>query len=262
MFRTVRQSNIYQDVIDQIESSIKRGDFKIGERLPIEKELQKAFGVSRTPVREALRALEKKGFIEIRKGAKGGSYVKAIEFNHIADDLDRLIRQHLVSMNHLAEFRMVIEGAAAGLAAERAAPEDIAELKDLVNKMEQYAQTSGEDYDQFYKIERQCHLLLVRICGNPMYQWVLTTILTNIAVYYGLLARRDRYIDEVLDDWRQVIESLKKGEVAKISDLISAHVFRSNRFLEQKAKEIGLLSSDGRLNNPDLVGSESQGGGA
>ena len=260
MFRAVRQNHVYKEVLDQIEASITRDEFKVGERLPTEKELQKAFRASRTPIREALKALEKKGLIEIRKGAKGGSYVKALEIDHITEDLDRLIRQHRVSMSHLAEFRMVLEGAAAGLAAERATPEDIAELKDLVNRMEQYAKTPGEGHDQFHKTERQCHLLLARICGNPMYQWVLTTIHTNIDAYYCLLAGRDRYIVELLDDWRQIVNSLEKGEAANISDLISVHVFRSNRFLEQKAMEIGLLASDGRLNHPDSVGRKSQGG--
>jgi len=158
MFRAVTQHNVYKEVIDQIEASITRGEFKVGERLLTEKEFQKIFKASRTPIREALKALEKKGLIEIRKGAKGGSYVKAFEIEHITEDLERLISQNRVSMSHLAEFRIIVEGAAAGLATERATIEDIAKLKGLVTKLGDYAQARGEYSDQFHKTERQCQL--------------------------------------------------------------------------------------------------------
>lgn len=73
-FVRVRRVRSFDDVVEQVRRSIADGAIGAGERLPSERELAEQFGVSRATLREALRALEALGILEIRLGARGGAY--------------------------------------------------------------------------------------------------------------------------------------------------------------------------------------------
>jgi DNA-binding FadR family transcriptional regulator len=73
-FVKVRRVRSFDDVVEQVRRSIADGAIEAGERLPSERELAEQFGVSRATLREALRALEALGLLEIRLGAHGGAY--------------------------------------------------------------------------------------------------------------------------------------------------------------------------------------------
>ena len=80
MFTKVRQVRAFESVIQQMEAVILQGSFSVGDRLPSERELQGLMDVSRNTLRESLRVLEQKGLVEIRKGHRGGIFVKEIVF--------------------------------------------------------------------------------------------------------------------------------------------------------------------------------------
>jgi DNA-binding FadR family transcriptional regulator len=73
-FRPVRRVRSFDDVVEQVRRSIVDGDIEAGDRLPSERDLAEQFGVSRATLREALRALEALGLLEIRRGAQGGAF--------------------------------------------------------------------------------------------------------------------------------------------------------------------------------------------
>ncbi|MGA9886062.1 MAG: GntR family transcriptional regulator, partial [Candidatus Acidiferrales bacterium] len=64
MYKVVRSSRLYEQIVQQIEDSILKGTLKSGDQLPSERELALKFGVSRTAVREAVKALHEKGLVE------------------------------------------------------------------------------------------------------------------------------------------------------------------------------------------------------
>src|ERR671930_2747327 len=71
----VRRSRIYEHIVDQIHALIREGRWSPGDQIPPERELAERFRVSRTSVREALRALEMQGIIESRQG--GGTFIRS-----------------------------------------------------------------------------------------------------------------------------------------------------------------------------------------
>jgi DNA-binding FadR family transcriptional regulator len=73
-FARVKRVRSFEDVVEQVRRSIADGAIEAGDRLPSERELAEQFGVSRATLREALRALEALGILEIRLGAHGGAY--------------------------------------------------------------------------------------------------------------------------------------------------------------------------------------------
>ena len=138
MFKKAKQNRVFQDVVEQIQDAIIKGKLKPGARLPAERELKDLFNTSRGTLREALRVLEQKGLIEIKLGVSGGAIVKRIDAEPIVESLALLIRSGEVSIEHLSEFRIKIEGSLVELAAMRATKEEIAELETMFNQAKDY----------------------------------------------------------------------------------------------------------------------------
>ena len=70
MYKVVQTLRLYEQIVQQIEDSILKGDLKAGEQLPAERELAQQFGVSRTAVREAMKTLREKGLVEAYAGTR------------------------------------------------------------------------------------------------------------------------------------------------------------------------------------------------
>lgn len=150
-----KTKRLYRRVADELLQSIRAGQYKIGEKLPGERELAESMGTSRPVIREAMIALEILGITEVRHGS--GVYVIAPgQANSAAlgqEDLD-------VGAFELIEARMVIEGETAAIAASVATSDDIVRLDELVEQMQDENEAIAEraDYD--------FHLTIARITEN------------------------------------------------------------------------------------------------
>src|ERR1700681_4816836 len=93
VYKTVRTSRLYEQIVQQIEQSILKGALKPGDQLPAERELAQRFCVSRTAVREAVKALREKGLVEAYSGR--GTF--------ITDGTSQVIRQSLDLMTRIGQ---------------------------------------------------------------------------------------------------------------------------------------------------------------
>src|ERR687898_163989 len=89
--KPIRRSRLYENIVVQLQALIADGRLKPGDRLPPERVLTETFEVSRTSIREALRALELRGLIEGRQG--GGTFVRTVS----AEDLARPMASALLA---------------------------------------------------------------------------------------------------------------------------------------------------------------------
>jgi GntR family transcriptional repressor for pyruvate dehydrogenase complex len=128
MFPPDRAPRVYEHIMAQIERAIYDGHLQHGDKLPPERQLALQARASRVAVREALRALEHRGLVEVRQGASGGYFVRAIDAHALRRDLEMLVRAGRVSIRDLAEVRAVIEPQVAALAAARATDVDVKAL--------------------------------------------------------------------------------------------------------------------------------------
>ncbi|MGA2697591.1 MAG: GntR family transcriptional regulator, partial [Terriglobales bacterium] len=117
-YTAVQTSRLYEQIVQQIEDSIIKGTLKPGDQLPAERELALQFGVSRTAVREAVKALQEKGLVEAFSGR--GTFITDGTTQSIRQSLDRMIKigQPEGSLQ-LAEVRAILEPEIASLAATR-----------------------------------------------------------------------------------------------------------------------------------------------
>jgi len=126
----IKSTRIYEEIVRQVKQLIAEGRLKTGDRLPPERELAEKFVVSRTSVREALRALESLGFIEIRAGE--GTFVRAVSVDALVGPLALMMTSQREAIGELFEARRVLEPAIAALAASRATPDEVQEMERIL----------------------------------------------------------------------------------------------------------------------------------
>lgn len=116
-FKALKQTRIYEKVMNQLKEAILLGEFKSGEKLPSERELTEQFQVSRGAIREAVRALETTGFVITRQGPAGGTFVTEPSFDHVENAFLDLFLANKISIPEMAHVRRIIEPEVARLAA-------------------------------------------------------------------------------------------------------------------------------------------------
>ena len=176
MYKLVRTSRLYEQIVQQIEESIVKGDLKPGDQLPAERELAQRFGVSRTAVREAVKALREKGLVEAYSG-RGTFITDGTSAGRApiprSDDQDRPAGR----LTHLAEVRAILEPEIAALAATRIQEPELATMREAVAVMDR----AGEDPDAYIEADLDFHLALAEGAANPLILSLLDSIVGLIA---------------------------------------------------------------------------------
>lgn len=235
MFKHVKQSRAYQDVVEQIQEAVIAGTLKPGSQLPAERELKEQFGISRGTLREALRVLEQKGLIEIRTGVAGGSIIREVNSEQLSENLGLLIRNRTVSPRDLAEFREGMEGGVAALAAQRGQDEDMALLNRLLQEAEEHLKKGRKGWDSFIRTDEKLHMALARMSGNLLFISVLESVYYNIHTYYeNYLPRGKKILQENFNDLRAIVTAVTGRDAEAARELAQGHVRRFNAYMEEK----------------------------
>lgn len=182
LYKTVRTSRLYEQIVEQIEASILKGALKPGDQLPAERELAMQFGVSRTAVREAVKTLREKGLVEAYTGR--GTFVRDGTSQAVRQSLDLMVKigQQEGTM-HLAQLRQMLEPEIAALAATCIEPQLLGTMREAVAEMDR----SLRDPDAYIEADLDFHLALAEAAGNPL-------ILSLIDSIVGLLREQRRGI--------------------------------------------------------------------
>lgn len=168
-------------VAAELIDMIAGGDWAPGQRLPGERALAEQMNVSRVSVRAALQRLKTQGFVVAVQG--GGTRVVS-SAAAMDDALTELVRSKLDNLHDLAEIRMALETWAARRAAERATPEQIAEIAERLEAMahagprDRGGAASGADASAGDKAieDVRFHFAVGKAAGSPVYMHILTVI--------------------------------------------------------------------------------------
>src|ERR1700680_2849206 len=118
VYKVVRTSRLYEQIVQQIEDSVLNGTLKPGDQLPAERELAQRLGVSRTAVREAVKALREKGLVEAYSGR--GTFVTDGTTQAARQSFDLMVKiGQAEGSPHLAGLRLILEPGIAALAEAR-----------------------------------------------------------------------------------------------------------------------------------------------
>jgi GntR family transcriptional regulator, transcriptional repressor for pyruvate dehydrogenase complex len=171
----VRSTRIYEEIVRQIRIMIADGHLKSGDRLPPERDLAERFRVSRTSVREAMRALESRGLIGIRPGE--GAFVREVSVETLVEPLALVILAQRETIADLYEARRLLEPPIAGLAARRASPDEVAEMTRILEEQgaEVAAGRTGLAQDAAF------HTALAHSTHNRAIPRIVTTLMDLLA---------------------------------------------------------------------------------
>jgi GntR family transcriptional repressor for pyruvate dehydrogenase complex len=148
----VESRRLYQSVARRLREAISAGRFRIGERLPAERDLAAEYGVSRPTIREATIALEVEGLVEVRLGSGIVVRKRPQAADAVSDGIGAF---------ELTEARMLIEGEAAALAATTIGETELQQLDQLIAAMK-----AAETTEAAERHDRDFHLSIAAATGN------------------------------------------------------------------------------------------------
>ncbi|AFQ42156.1 MULTISPECIES: GntR family transcriptional regulator [Desulfosporosinus] len=191
-------------VFESMRDAILSGVLEPGERL-MEIQLAEEMGVSRTPVREAIRKLELENFVVMipRKGA----YVAGVSSKDVAD---------------VFEIRSALEGLAAGLAAERITED---ELEQMERVLFYRANAEGEmDLEQIVKSDTDFHALVYSASRNERLIQILANLREQIQRFRATSLAVPGRNKLALEEHRMIVEALRKHDSEEAQSLAMAHI--------------------------------------
>ena len=213
MFNAVSSSKATKIIIEQIRNAILAGKVVPGEKLHSEKELMEKFGVSKSTLREALRALEYLGLIEIRKGANGGVYATEVDMKITQENLINFLHFKNVSVHHLSEIRKLLEPYAAKIAANVISEKDLEELNRINAKCRQALHQGlddeiGKDYISF-------HRMIAKFTENPILIFILAFIEDLLEDTKALLRPDKKFFKSVIESHTAIYDALANHDEEK-----------------------------------------------
>ncbi|WP_165913120.1 FadR/GntR family transcriptional regulator [Tamaricihabitans halophyticus] len=135
MSRVVTSMTLTQGVAEHLRSLIHRGEVGPGDRLPAERELAEQLGVARISLREAIKQLQDDGYVEVRRGAHGGTFVT--ELHRPVENWRARMREQSGEIDDIIDFRIALECHSARLAASRRNRADLAKLRSAIRNLDQ-----------------------------------------------------------------------------------------------------------------------------
>jgi GntR family transcriptional regulator, transcriptional repressor for pyruvate dehydrogenase complex len=169
-FQPIKPKKVSTQIAEQIRSSILAGEFAPGDKLPPERELAEMFGVSRPSVREALNVLASSGLVMSYQG--GGTVVKSLVESSSANPLSELIRVQKDRALDVIEVRKCMESWTAWYAAQRALPDDIRRMEEIIAGMERNLEglLPSEDLDA------NLHIVIARATHNIVWLHLMQSL--------------------------------------------------------------------------------------
>jgi len=226
-FVPIRPTRASTDVIAQIRAAILSGRYRSGDRLPTEREMARQFGVSRVTIRDALRALEASGLIEVRVGGHGGPFVAGPDAAALSESLGNHFHLSGTTFRELAEARLALETTAARLATERATPEDLAALREALAEAADSASRSLDFHESLVQSAHNKALLVM---------WAATRVLLKEA-FDTLHARQPDMVEVARRVHRELYEAIEKRDPERAVRLMREHLYDFAARAEKAAEQ-------------------------
>ncbi len=218
MLRAIKKTRIHEEVFSQIRELIKEGRFKAGDQLPSERELAETFRVSRTSVREALRALESQGLIVSRTGM--GNFVADLPVESLVGPLARLLIDEKKALADVFEMRKLIEPHIAALAAARATARDVAQLKRTVAKQIQAVSRGETGVDA----DAELHLSIGRATQNQALQKLVSGLMELLSPSREESLQTPERRQASIDAHRRIIHAIEKHDETRARSAMLHHI--------------------------------------
>ena len=229
LFTPVETRRASEAIYEQIKSRILSGQLQPGDRLPSERNMMELFQRSRPTIREALRMLERDGFLYTVPGTNG-AVVQAPGTRGVEQSLEVMLRTSHIQLAELTEYRMHNETAVVRWAAERRTDAHLAALRDLLGRSE--ALLDAGELDAFIALDPTFHCTLAEAAGNNV-AFLVTQVLRNLmkdlltdSLQKLSAEEREHMCRRILEMHTSILDAVERrdgeGAVAAMSDHLGA----------------------------------------
>jgi DNA-binding FadR family transcriptional regulator len=227
----------HRDVMRILTADIVSGVRPAGDMLPREVDLAAEFDVSRGVARETIRAMEERGLISVKHG-KGATINEAADWDVFDPDVLAATLDSERGSEVLAEYlecRRILEVEAAGIAAERAAKRDVANLAAAMKRMEETAARSRSQTaeERFHEADIAFHQALIAATGNRALGGLVERIHSALLLARFPLARPDYREEIALPEHRRILEAVTAGDGAGARQAMSDHLDTIAGYLDE-----------------------------
>lgn len=235
-FKPIKPKKVSTQIAEQIRASILAGEFAPGDKLPPERELAGMFGVSRPSVREALNVLASSGLVMSYQG--GGTVVKSLVETSSANPLSELIRVHKDRALDVIEVRKCMESWTAFYAAERALPDDIRRMDEIIAGMKHNLEMKQPSED----LDANLHIVIARATHNIVWLHLMQSLFDAMKEFQQTVWRALYLTQEdhqlLFEHHSTIIEAIKAKDPQAARDAMILHLTfaqgRSSAYVAQQ----------------------------
>lgn len=215
--KRIQVGYLAQEAAKRIRDRIRKGTLKKGDRI-LEEPLCQAMGVSRTPLREALRILSSEGLIELIPNK--GAYVA---------------QPSLKDIGEMFYVMSILEGTCARVCVEKIDPDGLRRLDDLYRKLEEHCQ--AEDREKYMAVNHSFHSLVQELAGNKVLSEVIDGLRQKILLYRYRQIYQPNRLKESMQEHRDLQKAFRERNPAAAERCMKKHL--NNQFQALKGVYVG-----------------------
>ncbi len=231
----VQAGRASEEIALQVEAAIVNGRLAPGGRLPSEREMQSQFGTGRGVIREAIKILQQKGLLEVRKGAKGGAYVRQLDVGNVSESLALFLKQHPMEPEKVIEFRESLDRTITQLAIAHAEQAEKDELLKEALRLEAMLLEDEPDLIDASELDRQLNIKLARMARNPLFEWVMHALQMGFSSHDYALYEDRTYRIKAGANWSNTARAIANGEIMRALAYNGHHYVLLRQCIDEKA---------------------------
>lgn len=224
LFTPLTEKRAFKEIEKQIRELIYSKALRPGDKLPSEKELAVQFNTGRLSVREALRMLEQAGFITVKQGSTGGSYVRELDHAVTIESMIDLLRQGDIGVRDVTQARYEVEKVILKTAFSTLTKYSLYDLETSVKELEAIVADGEREKFPVYPLLTDFHMLLARFTNNPVYPIILKALIEVVVRVMTPATVGLERLKKHASAHRQIFEGLRNGNLADASQALEKHL--------------------------------------
>ena len=224
----IRNEGLTQHLVRRLRDCILEGVIQPGERLPAERELAVMLNVSRSSLRQALKAFQVMGVLEVRQGS--GNYLTESAGRIVREPEDLLVPLRGITFAELFEARRAVEAEGAACAAERARKHELDEMEAAIEQMS----LAREDIVRFTQQDAAFHRAIALASGNSVFI-CFVTLVQQVLMDAHLAHAKASKLPRLREEHRRILAAIRSRNVELARSEMLTHLTLSRHYADQPA---------------------------